>query len=414
MAYYRSKRGAFFIGEESSFGAGSVAQVYLKAKEVSMPSGMEYQAGDDIVQKDAEDAGSVLYQPGDVVVKCGLHPFTTAWPTAKPSLGSKPPISHTLKAVLGGVLAGGYGVSTSGHTTTVIQFDPYGDTPSTLGFKVGEPVYVRNSGALNILGANVVKTVDDVGNTITLRSPLPAVPGTAAIVYGGYCWPKLPTGTAQSYQATYKGEAATHVQQAYGCCAAAASIAAPYRGLAELSITFRSAQPLPMILAESGGAPSPQTYSYPEASQVLNGGLYLYNGVSSTKLAGGIDVDFGVELQEVPGVNGVDPNGIAGYLLTARKIRLKLNPAYTDNAIIDTFQNPPASAVLTGWWGRGAAVWTFQIPAAMLVTPPELNDESNVLHNRLEFGCGEWTGDTGAFSDAEAGDKPFVLGCLAG
>jgi len=414
MAYYHTKRGALFIGEEDSWGAGSSSLAYVQTKEFSIPVGMEYSDPQNITQSDVEDQGSVLYQPGDISFKMGLHPYTSTWPTAKCVIGSIPPISQVLQAILGGTKAGGYGVTTIGNTTTVLQFDIYDDTPTDLGFVEGEAVWVRNPDETNVLGANVISDVDDVAFTITVRSPLPSTPADAAIVYGGFCNPKLATSQVASQEVKWTGEATTDVRQALGCIASQASIEAPYRGLAELTAGFRSARPVPPDIAESGGAPSDQTYNYPEASQVLFGGLYLWDGSENRKITGGASINFSIDAVDIPGIHGTDPNGIADIILAARKIRVKIKPAYADNDLIDMFQNPPASMVLTGWWGRGSASWMFQVPAGMLVSSPNWTDEGGAIHHELEIGTGAYTGDTGTGGATDAGDKPFVIGMLAG
>jgi hypothetical protein len=414
MAYYRTKRGALFIGVEDSWGAGSSSLDYVKTKEVTIPMGMEYNDPENITQSDVEDQGSVLYQPGDISFKMGLHPYTTTWPTAKPSILLNPPVSKVLAAILGGTKAGGYGVTTTGNSTTVLQFDPYGDTPTDLGFVEGEPVWVRESGATNVLGANVIDDVDDVAFTISLRSPLPSAPGDASIVYGGFCNPKLATSEVESQEVKWLGEATTDVRQCLAAIANSASIEAPYRGLAELTVGFRSARPVPPDIAESGGAPADQAYSYPEASQVLFGGLYIWDGSENRKITGGVSIDFGIDAIDIPGIHGTDPNGIADIILASRKIRVKIKPAYVDNDLIDMFQNPPASMVLTGWWGRGAASWMFQVPAGILVSPPNWTDEGGAIHHELEIGTGAYSGDTGTGGATDAADKPFVIGMLAG
>ena len=417
MAYYRTKRGALFIGEETAFGDGAAALTYIKTKEVGFPAGMEYAPSDDIVQEDVEDQGTVLYGPGDVTFKMGLHPVKgSTWPTAKPVLGSKPPISLPLEAIMGGVLAGGYGVLTAGSTTTVLQFDPYDPVgvPSVMGFVVGEPVYVRTSGAENVLGVNVAKDVDDINFTVTLRSPLPSAPATGAIVYGGYCWPKLSSAASSSYELQFEGEAVTDVRQSLGGFAGQASIAAPQRGKAELSMTFHCAEPVPLDVAEAGGNPGVQAYAYPDAAQVIAGGLYLWDGTNNHKLTGGIDIDFGVESVPVEGIHGTDPNGIAAYVMIMRTIRVKVNPAYVDNKLIDLFRNPKAVQVLTGWFGRGPRVWMFQLPQTIMTMAPTLGDQSGVIIHPLEFGAAAYTGDTGTGGAAAAGDKPAVIGVLAG
>lgn len=415
MAYYRTKRGALFIGEETSFGAGSAALEYIKTKEVGFPAGMEYSPADDIVQEDTEDQGTVLYGPGDVTFKMGLHPVKgSTWPTAKPVLGSKPPISLPLEAIMGGVKAGGYGVLVAGSTTTVLKFDPDGDTPTVMGFVEGEPVYVRTAAAANVLGVNVAKDVDDVAFTVTLRSPLPSAPAVSAIVYGGYCWPKLSSAISTSYELKFLGEASTDVRQSLGCFAGAGALAAPHRGKGELSLTFHSAQPVPLDVAEAGGSPAVQAYSYPDAAQVIAGGLYLWDGSSNHKLTGGIDIDFGVESVPVEGVHGTDPNGIVAYVMIMRTIRVKVDPAYVDNALINLFQNPADVQVLTGWFGRGPRVWMFQLPQTIMTLAPTFGDKAGVIIHPLEFGAAAYTGDTGTGGASDAADKPAVLGVLAG
>lgn len=422
MAYYRSKRGAIWGESETAFGAGGAGSpTYLKTKEFSAPIGLEYAPGDDITQKDVEDIGSILYKPGELTLKMGMHPQQSAWPTGAPVEGENNPIVGLLEGVLGTVFDGGYGVThTTGNSTTVLAF-PTGegvDTPTEMGFVPGEFVFVRNANGTNIVGANVVKTVDDVLNKVTLRSPLPAIPGSQAIVYGGYTVAKLPMTTVPSYEFIVSGEGAFDHQHLFGCCCKSLSIEAPHGGLATLSATYSCAAPTPPVAGENGGAPDNQTYSYPETPQVLFGGLYLHDatGAGTTyKLEGGVNIDLGVELQPVEGVHGVDPNGIAGYCLTARTIRVKLQPAYTSNALYALFASPPSAGLtVTGWWGRGAQVWAFQIPNAILVSPPKKADKNGISMLEVEFGCAAYAGDTGTFDDADAGNKPFCIGVLAG
>jgi len=416
ITYPRTMRGQFEIRESASWGADTGTWTYLKTKEVGFPSGLDYVEGDDITQEDAEDVGSVILTPGDVTMRCGLHPAVSSWPTLAPVIGDMPPIFVPLKSLMGLVTVGGYGVTTTGNTTTVLQFDIYGSTPSALGWKPSDPILVRNAGESNIMGANVVKEVDDLAFTVTLVSPLPSAPGDGAICYGGFAAPKISTDTSVPVDTRWTGEATYDVRKALSSLPSSAQISAPYRGLAELSMTFHSAQPIPPDASESGGGAVSQTYDYPEASQVIAGGLYHWDGSSNRKLTGGIEIDFGVELSDVDGINAVDPNGIAAMVLTARKIRVSVKPALTSDAhaLWEIFQNPTTDSVLTGWWGTGPRAWMFQVPQATIMAVPDWGDEGGKVILEATFGAAKYTGHDGSASPTTGIDSPFVLASLAG
>lgn len=422
MAYYRTTRGSVWIGPEDTttpaWGGGSSSLEYLKTQEVTTAAGqgVEYSEITNITQEDVEDQGSYLTVPGDITLKTGLHPWSNTWPTAKPVDGNEPPISNLLESVFGGVNSGGYGVTSAGNTADVLQFDPY-DPLDDLGFAPGDMIFVRNPGAANIIGANVIKSIDTGDSEITLRSPLPSIPENGAIVYGGYSFAKLPAAQADSYEIEYRGEATTDVRQHLACVPTSLTIDAPYRGQATISVTYRSAAPTPMDVDESGGNPDTQTYPYPEASQVL-GGLSYYVGTNALKFTGGISITAEIEAADVNGIWNDDPNGIANILMMSRKVRVVLTPAYEDNHVFDSFRVPNAISVLTGWFGRGAAVWGFQIPQALFVAAPAFGDESGVLTTETTWGCGAYSGDTvqapGTIGAGDPGDKSFVIAMLAG
>lgn len=422
ITHPRVKRGQFEIRESASWGADSGAWTYMKLKEQTMPPGLDYVEGDDITQYDAEDVGSVLLAPGDVTLRSGLHPAVSEWPAVKPIIGNLPPIYTLLKSLMGTATAGGYGVTTTGNTASVLQFDSY-DTLSALGYLEGDLVYLREPGAAGIIWASAIADVDDLNFQITLRHPVAAAacangsePADETIVYGGFNVPKITTDVSVPLDLRWTGEAAYIQRKALSCLPSAASISAPHRGLAELSMTFRSALPAPPDASESGGGVSLQTYSYPETSQVIKGGLYHWDGSTNRKLTGGMEIDFGVELSEVGGVNAVDPLGIAAFVLTARKIRVRVSPAMNSDAyaLWDIFQNPPTTSILTGWWGIGQRVSAFQIPQAAIVSVPSESDGEGKVMIEAEFGASPYTGDTGSPSGSTGVDAPFVLGSLAG
>lgn len=416
ITYPRTMRGQLEIRESAGWGQDSGAWTYMKAKEVGFPTGLEYQEGDDITQDDAEDIGHVLFGPGDVTLRTGLHPAVSAWPGVAPLIGNLPPVFVLLKSLMGAVTVGGYGVTDSGNTTTVLQFDAQGAMPTAMGFVEGDPIWVRDPAGAAVLGANVIKDVDDVAFTVTIRSPLPDTPDDLAIGLGGYAAPKVSTDVSVPLDLRWTGEAAYDVRKSISCLPSSCGIEAPYRGLAELSMTFRSALPSPPDASESGGGALQQSYPYPETSQVIKGGLYYWNGSTNRKLTGGISIDFGVENSEVGGINGVDPNGIAAMVLSARKIRVKITPAMNADgyALFDVFQNPPPISVLTGWWGVGPRVWMFQIPQAVIVEAPNYADDEGKTMLDCTFGAAEYNGDTGTPGATDGIDKPFVIACLAG
>jgi len=76
--------------------------------------------------------------------------------------------------------------------------------------------------------------------------------------------------------------------------------------------------------------------------------------------------------------------------------------------------NNGEAMTLTCWFGIGAAVEGFQVPAAILVQTPKRAEEKGKLHYDLVLGAGAYTGDTGTFSAAQAGNKPFMLWQCAG
>lgn len=417
MAYSVQKRGEPQIGKETTFGAGASELKTMRLEECTIPLGREYQTGNDIKQDDSRDPGTWLNVAGDITIKGSLHPQQNVWPTGASVDSDIAPVTIPFEACLGEGKRGGYGVLAGSSTTTLLKFPTTegADTPSEMGFVPGEMIYVRAAGANNILGCNVIKSVDDVANTITLRSPLPSAPLTGAIVYGGYSLPKQDMTTLEGYEIKHLGSAAFDVRRGLGCTIKSLKVDAPYGAkTATFDATFWAALLVPPTASETGGAPSVASYPYPEGAQVANGGIWVWDGTTNHKIEGGFSLDFGVKNSPIGGIHGTDPNGYSGAVLTGRDITLEVQPAYTGNTYLDWMDTAPAACVVTFWWGKGAQVIGGQIPAAILVDTPADGTDGEAKTLVLKFGDGSYTGDTGTFDGQDAGNKSFVMGWLAG
>lgn len=417
MAYSVVKRGAVLVGTETSFGAGASELGYVRVEEATMGLGREYQTGSDMKQDDSRDPGTWLATSGEVSLKGGLHPQRNTWPTAKPTEGDQCPMVNVIEGCMGEAKAGGYGVTaTTGNTATKLKFpalvgETPAPTPTEMGFKAGEFVFVRNANAPNILGAQVIKEVSDAGYEVILRGPLPGVPGASAIAYGGYSIPKQAMASLPSYEIVIKGSAAFDKRRALGCTMKGLKINAPATKTPTFEASYFAAKIVPPTVAEDGGAPGVQDYDFPEPAQVLFGGLYAYDGVTNTKLDGSFAIDLGVKNSVVQGVNDVDPNGVAGNILTARDVTTDLTPSYESN-VWYALMDAPANTMITGWFGRGAQVFAFQLPAGELMATPDDGAEDDHKTVGLKFGDAAYTGDVGTFSGTDAGNKSCVLGFL--
>ncbi len=389
MSTQRSKWHSVHVGSETTFGGGCANDethplIYLRTREFKQPTGRDVVANSYGAATDAEDAVTPILAPGDVEFKMDLTRALASFPTAAPDSAAAPPWIDTLGyGGLGAIpTAGGYGVLDGISTSTVLQFDIYGDTPATMGFAVGQAVYVRTADAAQILGASMITAVSNTVFTVTVSPPLPSAPATGSTVYGGHDLMLSTLADQPSVEIEHKGEAAYNHQRNYGCSVSKCVISAPAKGLAEIQVGFRSAAPTPL---NTGGAATTQTWTWGDGIQTFGGGLYLYDGSTSHKILGGLNIDFGLGQTELPGVHGTDPNGIAGFVRSKFAPRIKIEPSYVSNALRDLFHAPTTTMSLQFWAGTGAASWCVIVPAVRVATPPVPTDREGVLDIPMEL-----------------------------
>jgi hypothetical protein len=417
MAYSIVKRGAFYAGPEDSFGAGSSNLMYFRLTECKLPVGREYREGAEIKQDDARDPGQFLEVADETNLKGELHPNMAEWPNSQMGEGALVPDVYLLEAAFGSHKAGGYGVlKASGSSATVLQFPDgeHDETPTTMGFKAGEWVYVRTPSAANIMGAQTIAKVDDVLNQLTLTAPLPATPAASSIVYGGASLPKQAITTPQSYELIDEGSGNWDRRQALGAVLKSLKIVAPYGGIPTIETTLWCARPIQPQAGEEGAAPGVEAWPWEEAKQVLHGGLYIWDGSENRKIDRGFEINVENTLGPVGGINDLDPNGYVAVVRTKQDITVKLEPSYEDNDLYGWMDAAPTAMVVTGWFGAGPGVWSFQVRAGVLVAVPDDGEDESVKTTPIVIGDGTYSGDTGTFGATDAGNKSFCMGCLAG
>lgn len=412
MALFKTKQGALFIAPELTFGAGVDEEdlQYLEVSEVNFGQlGNEYRDADVLTQQDTDDDGMIARVPGERGFSFPMCPVQSEVPDANLTPpATRPPQVTLLEGVVGGAVTGGFGTAASGTTTSAVLGTGEGGT-----FNVGQLVWVRKAtGRVMMSRVKAIST-----DTLTLSPALPAAVANGDLVVGGYSLHKGSPAPKTTFELCYKGAAATDVRRALGCQISQATITAEPRGYPKLDVTLKTAlnyDPDDCIAQGYAGAPGAQVWPYPKISQVIDGGLYVYSGTSLIKLDGTLTLDFGIELQANDGFSYDDPNGVREWVQTSSKIRVKVNPAYRNNDLIAAFKNPNAVFQLIGWWGTGVGVFGFCIPAAVLVTPPNLVDRDGYLAQELEFGCKAYAGDTDSTPSSPAANQPFVCGFLAG
>lgn len=404
---YRTKRGALYGWDEVVFGDGGAGGgTYIPVEEVDFSDlGYGYQEGEDITQSDVEDQGLPIRQPAKLSFRMGLHPYQSTAPEAAPTGNPHPP-AWLMGKMLGGIDKGGWcHVVTAGSTASLVKVTE-GQSAS---LAVGQPIWCT-SAAGQIMMGRVKSIALSAGfpDEITLTQPMPAAPDAGTDVFGShYVWKGTPTG---SHAFGWAGEAATDFRKGLGSMASSCKLTANPRVGATLAWEYMMARVSDMTDGESGGAPADETYAFPEKGQTLDGGLYLWDGATSTKITGGVEIDFGVETVPNDGINWADPNGIAEYLLLRSRLRIKLVPAYDGNELMTMFRNSTTLS-LSGWWGVGYKKFGFCIPAAIQVQHPKPGDRNGLQGLELLIGAATYSGDTGADDPTNA---PAVFGWLAG
>jgi len=405
---YKLTQGALFLGVEDSWGAGSSSLFYVKAFNIEASDlGYGYEPGQDITQQDVEDIGQSIRQPATVGFEMGAHPVRSTFPDAAPTDDLHPP-AELAKAVLGKSIIDGYSSVEAGSLVSALKV-PEGESSE---FSVGCCYWTR-AGALDtgkVMMFRVKSITLSGGNpdTLNLLWDLPTAPVTNNAIYGSFNVYK--GALSDSYNVRWEGLNPKDVRDFKGDQVESMSLAAPAGQLGNFKVSFRSARCDDIDVAEAGGGPSVQSYPYPEKSQVLDGGLFLWNGSALTKFTGGVDIDFGVELTNDDGLHYDDPNGIASMVTHKRDIRIKLTPAWDGNQQFEDFRDGDTVTVF-GWWGIGSKVMGFNAPTGFQIKSPEPTNRNEFWALSQEFGVAAYSGDTGADDSV---DNVFGLTWLAG
>jgi len=411
----RERIGALLIGPETGFGAGAnpAHLGYFRARNIARPAGREIKGTENRVQGEGQDVPSILRQPGELSFEMDVYCPTSTFPTVAAPEPTFTPFVSVAAALLGDedwcpVLA----TVIAGCTTTVLKFDTaYGAAPSVLGFSVGDPIFVRASGSDRVLGFNCVQEIDDVLFTVTLRSPLPSAPAAGALVYGAAYAPLEADYDLPSYEVVDLGDKVYNRQRHLGNVVSNLTLNFPFRDLASMAVTMQCALPVPPEAAEAGGSPAKQAWTLGNGGQVIDGGLYLWDGSTNHKIAGGLEIDLGAQVVERPGVHGIDPNGIGGYDRVVVNPVVKIQPNYLSNELFTLADTEGQTFVLTFWAGRGARCVGLQMPASFISKFPELTARDGVMDLTIELGMQDYAGDgTGSGSNKNCG---LVVAALA-
>lgn len=404
------KYGMLKIGSEATFGAGATTS-YFRARKVVMPTGRELEPGQNLAQSEGLDEPILLHKPGDGSMEMDAYGAVSAWPTAELASPAYTPTNMIMASAVCGAASGGYGVVNAGSTLTTVSF---ATDPVTLGFAIGQLVFLRTAGNGNVYAMNRIKAIDSVYNDITLQTKLPAIPVATDICYGSE-YNYLVDGAVPNYEVDFLGGNKFDKTICKGCATNKLTLDVMFGKSAVFNLGFRSALPGYYAAAESGGAITPQSWSY-TAVQGIEGGLYLYDSAGSGtlhKLEGDLKLDLGISLAENGGINAVDPNGVASYVFANRAPTVTLNPLYVNNALYALAETVPSGCSLVAWWGRGYNAMGFCIPNVIWKKIPDRQARDGVIDLSIELGCGQYNGDTGAGTSADAIDKPFVFGVLS-
>jgi|GEM_PF-4834025 hypothetical protein len=411
--------GAFFAGE-ATYGGGADGELqYIRLNECIIPSAMAFEESAAMKQGDYRNPGTWLSDAKEFNATADFHAHMSTWPAAKIDTASISPLWQLIGGLLGNPVSGGMGtLKATGSTAKVLQFPdsgPYAVVPSELGFKPGEGLAVRNPGESCILGFADIEEVDDAAYTVVLRAPLKAEPTGEATVYGGFTIPKLEWDEDVLLSAEFQtlGGAEFDVRKAIGVTTKQIVIDCPFGQKPTITLSLHG-HPQPLVLSETGGNPGIQSYPYPEATQVLHGGLYAYYDDTLVALEGGFKITIDCEHSPIRGIHCADPNGYQAPVCAGRPIQVELAPAHKGNEW-HQLQYSPSVIHLRGWFGFGPMVIAWAMPAATLIAPVGDGTEGQTKTNTLTFGDGAYTGDVGTFDPEEdAGNASFMLWTLAG
>ncbi len=389
---------------------------FIKHRELTLPGGFEYEEGGDTRQRDEEDPGVFLRQPGDGRLIMGLHPFANEIGGAD-AAEPLPPIGVPLSFGLGlhdntpvvtvdaynaatGVadLGAAWGATKEGHLAVVYREISDVWTPMSL--------------------VRIIDTGTGPPNTATLFPKYPDDPRRPAIgdkLVGGYGFGLAPVAATKSLpsMAMIKhGEHVSDVWRLRGVCIDDIKINAGFREKATIEFGLKIAEPRPPDGDTVHTGLTPQEYGdppYPEAGQVINGGLYIVDPEENlVKVCGGFEIDVQNETQDVGGIHAADPNGVCGYVQTNRTVRFTINPAFTSANYWQALRDGADQGIsIMAWFGIGGAVYGFMIPNALQVSVPESVDQDGKLHETVVFGAGATNIDDDSTSDFA--NLPFVM-----
>jgi len=442
MDISRAKRGAFYLWLEESFGVvvDEADRKYWKVEESTFPTDRTKKSGNDVTIGDDEDRGVHLRNPASITVKSQFHPICRLFPTSEFDMDNDPipPDSSALYASLGGVVVGKKTLTAAGSTASMIQLaeDAYIATPSE-SFPPGSMLVVHSASnqRSNVLAAARVKSVDDVLRQVTLTAPLPPLacnPPTVTlaaglVVHGILSFYKKPLPSAITVGMERKGEKEFDMKRAIGAVPSSCKIEFPNDDTASITFSFNAAKifsPKELDAAGELGVPVDEAFPFPDAPQAFCGGLWAYIKTSTaevnTPVHGSFSIDLGIEANPLRGCHDTDPNGVAGWSVIARKIRVSMTPFYVGSVpfgLYDPEENDIEQFTVTGWAGPRGECFAFCVPAAELQSNLDEGDSGGDKTLDLVVSAGQWLGDGDGetdYEDDESGNKPFVCGWLAG
>jgi len=396
MPTFMAKDRLVFFGQESTFGAGVAdnALEYLEISSVDMAlPANEFRLKDALTRKDDDDKGLLARVPREFAMEYPLCGIDSSWPASEIT-GDPPPPVQILEGVLEDAVGGGYGVTQTDSTGSLVKLDAgQGAT-----FEVGQIIWVRTSSAAGYR-MNPTRISDIQTDDMTVEPPLLTVPSSGDLVIGGWSLAKAVVGPLPStYEYCLKGAGPVDVRRYLGSVVKTATLDIEPGSNPKLSLGMIAAKvidPDDAILDGYEGDPDPEAWDYPVLSQAIDGEFFIYdrNGGDTYHLDGSIKLDFGIDAAANMGHSYEYPNGVREWVRTAGRITVGISPAYLDNALIALSKDPDSDLMLMVSISAGPEAFAFCLPQAVIKRLPEFGERDSFLSLEMEIGAKSYTQD---------------------
>lgn len=374
--------GALYFAKETEFatepGGGIVTYVEVESWEATaeqaylenevMKQGLQQHTSGIVGHKSDSTAELVMY----------VHGYSTTTPVSAPDADDVHPDAQLLACALGGMFYGGYdGVGcAAGCTESVLQLT---DASS----------FVPGQALLTNSEVGWIAEVD--GNEVTLLHDLRAVPDEGDAVYGCIVvWPTDAFDDDDSPSLAFKqvGLRSDDVKKYLGCRPNSAKVEGTPKGFLKMSLGFNVCD---WERADAGGDPDPETYSYPDETQIVSSRLLVQENTGAVAAmeadCSKFVLDFGLGISAKNDMN--QSQGVAEWRKTATVINFEADPVQGIESTTAGWEYMYAQqyrfTIVLQVGTAAGETFSFCLPSAELVETPATVDQEGLNAKNLKF-----------------------------